>query len=83
MPSRKKEDYKKHGNKYVYVSSNFQKQFSMNDNTVQIKTDVELSNNGEKVEVQIDIPLESKTINKKKKGITIVTDEAVIDDHDY
>ena len=83
MPSRKKEDYKKHGNKYVYVSSNFQKQFSMNDNTVQIKTDVKLSNNGEKVEVQIDIPLESKTINKKKKGITIVTDEAVIDDHDY
>jgi hypothetical protein len=90
MPSRRKSDFKQHGDKFVYVSPNFQKQFSVKDDVVEVKTEVPLADNGEKVEIKIDVPLKEKKEfkklpdykKKKKKGINLSVDETVTDDHD-
>lgn len=85
MPSRRKEDFKKHGDKFKYVSPNFQKQFSIKDDVVEATVEVPIEND-EKVEIKIDVPLEEpkkfKKKDKKKKGISLSVDETVTDDHD-
>ena len=87
MPSRRKTDYKQHGDKFVYVSPNFQKQFSIKDDVVEAIIEVPIEND-DKIKIKIDVPLkESKKSKKEKysvKGNSIVlnTNETVTDDHD-
>jgi len=63
MPNRRKENFKEHKGKHVYVSPNYQRDWSLTEEkTLLVKSKIELEQ-GNNVETSIEIPLSEEDLS--------------------
>ena len=79
MPRRKKEDFKEHNGKFTYVSANFQKEWELKDNNLEVKSQVELDQGH--VEIKTEIPIEGEIADYTSEDMKNARRERILKAH--
>ena len=66
MPKRTEDTYGEHHGKHKYISRNYQRNWNMTDDSLEVKTDVEIDT-GEKVIVDTEVKIQKSDLPKEVK----------------
>ena len=67
MPSRKKENFKEHNGKFKYISKNYQRDFNIKDDDLEVATNVEIEQ-GENVSIPSKVELNKDDFPQEVKN---------------
>jgi hypothetical protein len=68
MPRRNSSDFKDHNGKFKYVSTNYQRDWNIKDNKLEIVSNVELDQ-GEKLTIPTDLKLTKSDVKERRELI--------------
>lgn len=66
MPNRNKKTFGEHNGKHKYISKNYQRNWNVKDDSLEVKTDVEIET-GEKVVVDTEVKIDKADMPKEVK----------------
>ena len=80
MPRRGKDKFAEYNGKFKYVSANFQKDFAVKSDKVEVKSHVEIEQD-EEVIVKTDVPIEGEIADYTAEDMKKARRKKILDNH--